>query len=335
MRARLYADVRIWLLAVVLSAAGGSLYGAILGDEPFDWAQGAVVGAAIGGWCAAFDLFALRSAPARRLRELPFLLHLAVKTGWYAVGMVAFIYLGEIAFDDDPRRANFGRTLAFSFAAALVFHFFLMLTRMLGQNVLGAFVTGRYHRPREEERVFLFADLVGSTAAAERLGNARFHRLLNDVIMDLTEPALEARGEIHAYVGDEVIVTWPLARGVQDAACVRCCFAIADRLATRRETYLRAYGMEPRLRMALHCGPVIAGEMGDMKRQIAFLGDAVNATARLEQACRELGRDLLISGDLLGRLRLPDDVAVESLGPIALRGRAGATEVAALARRAA
>jgi adenylate cyclase len=306
-----------------------------MGDEAHDWAQGAVTGAMIGAWASSFDLFLLRSGPGRRLRELAFVPHIAIKTGWYVVGIVSFLNLGEVAFGDDPRRAEFIRTFAFSLAAALVFNFFLMLNRMLGQNVLGAFVTGRYHRPREEERIFLFADLAGSTATAERVGNARFHRLLNDVIMDLTEPVLEARGEIHAYVGDEVIATWPLARGLENAACVRCCLDIQERLAARAPAYRRAYGVEPRLRMALHAGPVIAGEMGDVKRQIVFLGDAVNAAARLEQACRELDRDVLISEALLSRLDLPEGVCAEALGPIPLRGKAEPTRAFALSGKAA
>jgi adenylate cyclase len=335
LRARLRAELRFFARVVALSGLGGALYGMAMGDAALDWAQGAATGAAIGAWCSSFDLFLLRSKPGRRLRELAFVPHIAVKTGWYVLGIVSFLNLGEVAFGDDPREMKFGTTFAFSLAAALVFNFFLMLNRMLGQNVLGAFVTGRYHRPREEERIFLFADLVGSTAMAERLGNARFHRLLNDVIMDLTEPVLEARGEIHAYVGDEVIATWPLKRGLENAACVRCCLGIQERLAERAPAYRRAYGVEPRLRMALHAGPVIAGEMGDVKRQIVFLGDAVNAAARLEQACRELDRDILISDALLRRLDLPEGVFAEALGPIPLRGKAEPTKTFALVREAA
>ncbi len=320
---------------VAFSGLGGGLYGFAMGDEALDWAQGAATGVAIGAWCSSFDLFLLRSDPGRRLRELAFVPHIAIKTGWYVFGIVSFLNLGEIAFGDDPGETEFGRTFAFSLAAALAFNLFLMLNRMLGQNVLGAFLTGRYHRPREEERIFLFADLAGSTATAERVGNAQFHRLLNDVIMDLTEPVLAARGEIHAYVGDEVIATWPLARGLEDSACVRCCFDIQERLAARAAAYRQAYGVEPRLRMALHAGPVIAGEMGDVKRQIVFLGDAVNAAARLEQACRELDRDVLISEALLSRLDLPEGVRAEALGAIPLRGRSEPTRAFALARKAA
>ena len=98
----------------------------------------------------------------------------------------------------------------FSLAISFVFVFMLDVNSLLGQNVLINFVTGRYYRPRLEERVFLFLDMEGSTGAAERLGPLAFHRLLNRFVLDLTEPIVAAHGEIHSYVGDEVIATWKL-----------------------------------------------------------------------------------------------------------------------------
>jgi len=47
---------------------------------------------------------------------------------------------------------------------------------LLGQNVLLNCITGHYHRPRPEQRVFLFIDIEGSTTLAERLGDLAFHR---------------------------------------------------------------------------------------------------------------------------------------------------------------
>src|SRR5262249_48301139 len=77
--------------------------------------------------------------------------------------------------------------------------------KLLGQNVLLSFISGRYYRPRLEERVLLFIDMEGSTGLAERLGPLAFHRLLNRFVTDLTDPIVAARGEIYSYVGDELI----------------------------------------------------------------------------------------------------------------------------------
>ena len=118
--------------------------------------------------------------------------------------------------------------MLFSLAASFAFTFMYDVNSLLGQNVLLNFITGRYHRPRVETRVFLFIDMEGSTGFAERLGPLAFHRLLNRFVVDLTDPIVAARGEIHSYVGDELIATWRLEEGVAHAHCVAACFGAMD-----------------------------------------------------------------------------------------------------------
>jgi methylphosphotriester-DNA--protein-cysteine methyltransferase len=130
------------------------------------------------------------------------------------------------------------KDVLFSFAAVLSVRFILDINHLLGQNVLLNFVTGRYHRPWLEEHIFLFIDIEGSTALAERLGELAFHWLVNRFVVDITDPIVAAYGEIHRYVGDELIATWKLADGIADARCVRACFDALDRpcLRCRPET---------------------------------------------------------------------------------------------------
>ena len=80
---------------------------------------------------------------------------------------------------------------------------------LLGFRMVGRLLTGRYVRPRRELRAFLLIDMKNSTGIAERLGAVRFHELLNDFFRDIAEAALECGAEIHKYVGDEAILTWP------------------------------------------------------------------------------------------------------------------------------
>ncbi len=99
------------------------------------------------------------------------------------------------------------------------------------------FITGRYYAPRVESRVFLLIDMEGSTGLAERLGPLAFHRLVRRFIDDLTQPIVAARGEIHRYIGDELIATWKLEEGIADGRCVAACFAAIDQLARRAPDY--------------------------------------------------------------------------------------------------
>ena len=112
-----------------------------------------------------------------------------------------------------------------------------------------------------------------------------FTVFLNRFVADLTEPIVAARGEIHSYVGDEVIATWKLEDGKPPARSVAC-FAAIDRLAEQAPDYRREFGAAISFRAGLHCGPVVTGEMGSVKKEIVFLGDTVNTAARIQELCR-------------------------------------------------
>jgi adenylate cyclase len=127
---------------------------------------------------------------------------------------------GHVVTSLEPRRflTSFSEphllyALPFFAAAAVTIQFLLQMNRMIGANVLGYFAAGVYRWPKAEERIFLFLDLEGSTRLAEELGSARYFELLRRFVDDLTEPVLEAEGEIYQYAGDEVVITWPIEAG--------------------------------------------------------------------------------------------------------------------------
>jgi adenylate cyclase len=198
------------------------------------------------------------------------------------------------------------------------------LIRLVGGRVLVNVILGRYRRPVREQRVLLFLDLAGSTTLAEQMGELRVQDLLT---------RFAHGGEVHAYVGDEVIVTWPVGarprRNYVDAF-----FAIEDRIAALAGLYRREFGVVPEFRAGIHAGPVVISECGDSRRQVAYFGDTVNVAARLQAHCKEAGRRLLVSGELVRLLPDAPDFLVEPLGATELRGRAAPVEVFAVARRA-
>ena len=111
-------------------------------------------------------------------------------------------------------------------------------------------------------------------------------------------------------------------------ACSPCSTTLARRDAP---TTCRRFGAAPRLRAALHAGPLVVGEMGDVKREIVLLGDTMNTTARIEEACRTTGHDYLASGAVVRALAsLPQGVRALDLGVVQLRGKVGSLELFAL-----
>ena len=181
----------------------------------------------------------------------------------------------------------------------------------------------------------MFLDLADSTQLAEAMGELKVHDLITRFFFDIEAPIKVHGGAVHAYVGDEVIVTWPL-----DADCgctMRCleCFAAIERtMAGLAAIYQRAFAVVPQFRAALHCGTVIVSECGSAKRQLAFFGDTMNVTARLCEHCKQAGQHLVISADLLSRLTIPPDLIVCKGETIALRGRHEPIEVHAIQQTA-
>jgi adenylate cyclase len=271
-----------------------------------------------------------RSALARRM---PFLLYLALRSlGYLAailIGLAVSAWLLRQSAESEPLIERGG--VIFSIVLSLGFNLLFGVNDLLGQGVLFNFVAGRYRRPRVEDRVLLFIDMESSTVIAERLGEASFLDFLNRFVADVTEPIVAQRGAIHKYIGDEIIVTWPLAAGLRDGHCVRACFDALEELDKRASGYIRDFGLRANFRAALHCGPVVIGELGTVKMEIAFFGDTMNTAARL-QACRDTGQRVLASATLVNRLvAMPPGIAKRSIGRLRLRGKESEIEIYALA----
>ena len=72
----------------------------------------------------------------------------------------------------------------------------------------------------------------------------------------------------------------------------------------------------------MHYGFVMAGEVGIVKRDIAFSGDVLNTAARIQSKCNELNVNILFSKYLLDKLALPPHAfEFRKMGDMLLRGK--------------
>lgn len=330
----------LWLMltgAVIGVAYGGLLGFTVRGTALTGSLVGAIDGATITAVIAFVELFWSRTRRGRVFQQAPFLVNFGVK--WLVYGMVIATVnvrspgvraVGLVSPVSLLPRSLILFSVFFSFAAAFAVLLAFEIGQIVGPRNLRNIVLGRYHRPRLEERFFLFVDIAGSTALAERIGPVAVHRFLADVFRLVSDPIGDYGGEIYQYVGDEMVVTWTLAEGRLDARPIACFFAIVAALDEATPEFQREFGVAPRLRAALHAGPVVIGEIGDLKHDIVFHGDVMNTAARLEQATRDLDRSFLASADALSRLTVTERYALEPLGPHAVRGRAAPVEVYAV-----
>ncbi|MCP5061399.1 MAG: adenylate/guanylate cyclase domain-containing protein [Ignavibacteriae bacterium] len=200
--------------------------------------------------------------------------------------------------------------------------FVLHVSEKLGQGVLINFLLGRYYDPKEENRIFMFLDLISSTAYAEKLGHKKYSRLIQDCYHDLTDVVLKCDAQIYQYVGDEVVFTWEKEKGLQNNNCVKAFFKFEHIIMSKKNYYEKKYGFVPVFKAGLNCGLVTVVEVGEMKKEIAYHGDAINIAARIRSSCTDFNKKLLLSAELLSLLNgLDSEFLIESIGVTQLKGK--------------
>ena len=218
--------------------------------------------------------------------------------------------------------AFFSRSLILWTLVTILTIIFLHVNDKYGPGVLLKLLLGRYHYPREEERIFMFVDIKSSTSIAEKLGHIKFFNLINDFFRDITDSILYTEGEIYQYVGDQIVISWSMSNGLRKNNCLKCFYNMQDIIQQKVPYYREKYGLVPQFKAGLHCGMITVGEIGIIKKDIVFSGDVVNTTARIESVCNDYGVRLLISKRLLDKLQLPPgDYQTVRMGIIELRGK--------------
>jgi adenylate cyclase len=199
--------------------------------------------------------------------------------------------------------------------------FFLQINQLLGEGVLWKFVSGKYHKPHEEERIFMFLDMKSSTTIAEQLGHVRFYALLNELFHEVSQPVLETKAEIYQYVGDEIVLTWTMRDGLSNSNCLKSFFMFQENLLKNSGNYLKDFGVQPEFKAGLHSGKVVSAQIGDLKREIVYNGDVLNTTARIQSECNKYHRSCLVSGMLRKQLSDVNGFQWEKIDTVTLRGK--------------
>ena len=199
----------------------------------------------------------------------------------------------------------------------------LLVNDKYGPGVFADFLMGKYFHPKREARIFMFLDLRSSTTIAENLGEEKYFDFLKEVYADITPAILHTEGEVYQYVGDEVVISWKPNIGQRNFNVINCFFRIEEYLQQKSAYYQNKYhGNQPQFKAGIHLGNVMAGEIGVIKREIAYSGDVLNTTARIQGKCNELGVNILLSEYLIEFLTpLSSVFEPVSMGSYPLRGK--------------
>jgi adenylate cyclase len=210
--------------------------------------------------------------------------------------------------------------ISFMAFAGILLNFIRVVSLKFGPGNLWHMLNGKFHRPRQEERILMFLDLKSATAIAEKLGHIKFSELIQDCFSDLGV-VQQYRAEVYQYVGDEAVLAWDITSGLRDNNCIKAYFAFMDVLNNRSGYYQQKYGLVPFFKAGMNLGYVTIAEVGSIKKEIAFHGDTVNTAARIQAICNQFSQGLLITESLAQRLQETDEFSIESLGLIPLKGK--------------
>ena len=313
----------------LMTSFAGVVY-QLIGERRLDY-NSVLYGLPLGIVFGVLELFLFPKADMR-FRQWSFTRMLIVKTLSYTsviyvvtVGLTAAIGLMEgRSWSEIPGLLIYPGVLIVVFYTLVIYGlllFFLQITRLLGKGVLWKFIIGKYHKPREEERIFMFLDMKSSTTIAEQLGHVRFYTLLNELFHEISQPVLQTKAEIYQYVGDEVVLTWELEQGLMNSNCLKTFFLFQENLTRNREQYFNNFGVRPEFKAGLHFGKVVSAQIGDLKREIVYNGDVVNTASRIQNECNTYQRDCLISGELMNRLDPSHGFQWERMDAVLLRGK--------------
>lgn len=322
--------IALVFVIAVFSGGIGEIYGTLVyGLDEGDYYRGFRAGFSIGLIAAFIEVFYIRSQRRSWIRRVAFLPGLVVRILAITLIIRVCLVANELLtnwLSNKPLTVEFDakdqvRDTLFSLAIVIVFVIMSQLTSIIGLKRFLNLVVGRYFKPVNEERVFLFVDLVGSSKLARELGNEKFHEILSEFFYQLDQAIVRTGGEIVSYVGDAVIVTWPLGDdGKRNARCLLALAHMRRNMMREAKNFKKTFGVVPEFRAALHGGHVVVGECGDSRRQVTFLGDVVNMTARIEQLTKETGEQFLASKSVLNRMTFPKGIAFEEFGERLVKG---------------
>jgi class 3 adenylate cyclase/tetratricopeptide (TPR) repeat protein/energy-coupling factor transporter ATP-binding protein EcfA2 len=178
----------------------------------------------------------------------------------------------------------------------------------------------------------MFSDVVGSTALAEQLDPEDFRDVLSGYHAGCTRAIGRFNGYVAQYQGDGVVAYFGFPRAHEDDAlrAVRASLAILDEVAGLNGRLRALLGVELQIRIGLHTGIVVAGEIGSgpSRERHAAVGETLHIAERVQSIAPS---DSIVLTDATLAL-VTDRVKTEILGTKELKGISRPTRVHTVVR---
>jgi adenylate cyclase len=183
-----------------------------------------------------------------------------------------------------------------------------------------------------QEVTILFADLRDFTPWVESTSPREVVRDLNGYFSEMEQAIREHRGLVLQFIGDEIEAAFgaPIADPAHAEMAVRAALEMRRRLRAWNAERVRAGKTPLRHGIGIHTGAVLAGNIGSAERHsYALVGDPVNLASRIQSLTKEVGSDILVSGET--RRRLDGRFELDPLPAVRVKGKSVEVEVYRLA----
>ena len=166
----------------------------------------------------------------------------------------------------------------------------------------------------------MFSDIKGFTPFSESLSAYDVIFILNRYFSIMREIIIENGGEINNYIGDAIMAIFGLKESRQQTLrATNAALQMIDAMDEFKEYLTKAYGTDFDIRVGVHYGEVIVGNVGSGDdKKFTVIGDAVNVASRIEAINKDSGTRLLVSD--LAYQQIKDSVNVNNFLRLKLRG---------------
>ncbi len=182
-----------------------------------------------------------------------------------------------------------------------------------------------------QEITVMFSDIRGFTPLSESVSATDLVALLNELFSQVGDQILKERGTIDKFIGDAVMAFWNAPLPVEDHPCRAAHAALLMRKALVNFNASDVMQDRPPIALATGCatGQACVGNIGSRSRfNYTVIGDVVNVAARIEQSCRHVDYDILVSSAVYRAAR--QDLAMLEAGFVDLKGKSDLEAVYAL-----
>lgn len=187
---------------------------------------------------------------------------------------------------------------------------------------------------RQRHVAVLFADLEGFTRLASEAKPEEVILFLREYHRRMADAVFAHSGTLDEYLGDGVMATFgAMTDGLPDAGnALRCAERMRQEMAEWKAEPGTLFERVSRVRIGIHYGPVVLGNVGDRQLKFAVVGDTVNIASRLQEVGKTLQASLVVSAAAVEQARrenAPTRLIDSLTGPEtrSIRGRAAPVEI--------